>query len=359
MRSSLFIALLAGLVCATQIERATDTLTLSVERLSTRIWSLSLYCHTVDVKELVPVPRDVLHLGKAHISLSMLGTLMDMRLELDSFELRDMQLSLLRDTNGVLRLFNEAIPDEDIDTIFPDDEEEEASDAMSESNFDVPYALIDGLTITCDDHDSRERLWSLDNARMEVRDWRSPPRKNRDMWTMSLSAGLYTNPASRIEFHSAVVSRPSEPFIHMGLTATYVRVATVEEIIDTASGATEDGNAEQPAPASPPDPDAAKPPSWFDRCFSNEWLRLETAVDEHLDIIASNATVQAFFNDASLSAMSFDLLCDITISNRTILPGSVTFRFHRPPPDPATLVLDYRITNAAQVIIPVDTPHTN
>ena len=119
LKLALCCCALTAALHAAEIERKTDTVTLSVEKLSTKIWSLSLFCHTVDVHELVPVPRHVVHLGKAHLSLSLLGTLLKWRLQLDSFELRDMQLSLLRETNGTLRLFNRDIPQEDLDVLFP------------------------------------------------------------------------------------------------------------------------------------------------------------------------------------------------------------------------------------------------
>jgi hypothetical protein len=142
----------------------------------------------------------------------------------------------------------------------------------------------------------------------------------------------------------------------MALTATHVRVATVDEIMNDVSGNHAQTSEDEAPESVQSSTNSVTVPSWFERCFSNEWQRLQTAIDAQLDAIATNQAIQAFFNDRDVNDMSFDLLCSITISNRTLLPGMLAFTFRRPPPEPATLTLDYLITNSAEIIVPVDTP---
>jgi len=147
---------------AAVITNSTENLSFKVDDVSFNLFTLSLLAHNFSISEKKPVPREVLDIGNINISLELARTLFLLRLQLDCFNIENVFVSILKDDNGDVFLFNKTIAQEEIEKLFDSNTNEQTKTETS-INLSIPEMKVKNLNLTCLDHDSREFLWSINN----------------------------------------------------------------------------------------------------------------------------------------------------------------------------------------------------
>ncbi len=336
----------------------TEKLTATARDISVDLVTLTLSARDMQISEHVPIERDVLRVGSVKVSLEFMRSLLFWRFQIDCFQMRDVYVSILRDSDGKTRLFNKEISAKEISKLFAGEKEqfdEKRSEVKRDNAPDVsiPYLSISNLNIACLEHDTREKLWSIDNIRVEIQDFFYPPEENPDVWRADFSAGFNDNPASSLEIAVACRTLPTDPFLCLKIDARRIDGAMMDMIVNTGKLA-EDTSSTNTANAK--DEKAEReddtPFGAVFHYFSNDIARLETAFKNECSAAATNANVTNFLATVPVTNMTFDFFWDMTISNRVFAPGKIRLKMYPTRGRMAPLTFGYRITNSPALLVP-------
>ncbi len=347
----LFVSLflLSYSVQAALITNSTDNLSLKIGNVSFNLFTLSLFADNFSIIEKKPVPREVLNVGNVKISLELARTLFLLRLQLDCFYIENIYVSILKDDNGDILLFNKNIKQEEIEKLFDSNTNKQAENETS-IDLSIPEMKIKNLNITCSDHDKRTFLWSINNLNLYIYDFLSPPDKNKNLWSLFLSANFNQNTNSILLFSAKCRTFPDNSFLKMNIEAANIKWDTLDMIIDSGKNTSQNPKVTKITDGHKPKDE----PSPFDtifNCFSNEIGRISDAFSQKITDAKVNNNATNFFSNINISNLVFSFNWDMTVSNHIFKSGNIKLKMFDEKTNIPPLIYEYKITNSAELLV--------
>jgi|GEM_PF-2856740 len=317
----------------------TENISIKADDVSFSLPTLSAYLSNLSITEKSPVNREILNLKSSKFSLEFIRSIFLWRFHVDSFKIDNMNISLLKDEKGEIHFFNKSIPKKEIQELFGDEKDD--FDKKNEENgrppeLYFPHVQINNVTILCSDHDTRKKLWSIDNIFFEIQNLLIPPEKNKKICKIKLSADFNCDTNSSIYLSIASRTIPENPFINFNLEMENVDGSFLN-LIDSFSEEKDDKTN-----------NTSSDSSWF--LFSNEFDRVINTFEKRCEQEAKNPVVSNFFSSVSLSNMIFDFNCNLTVSNHIFYPGKIRLTINDTKKIFQELVFDYLITNSHELL---------
>jgi len=324
---------------AKSFSNQTENISVKADNLSFSLPTLTAYLSDFTISEKTPVKREILNMESSEFSIEFIRSIFLWRFHVDSFKINSMDISLLRDKEGEIHFFNKNIPKKEIQELFG--EKKDDFDSRKEENggppeIYIPSIQIENVNIICSDHDTREKLWSIDNIFFEMRDFFFPPEKNNDIWKIKLSADFNCDTNSSLYLSIASRTIPKKSFIKFNLEMENVDGSFID-LIDSFSEEKDSQTNNTPSNS-----------SWF--LFSNEFDRVINTFEKKCEQEAKNPVVSNFFSSVSISNMIFDFNCNMTVSNHVFYPGKISLIINDIKNKMPELVFDYLITNSYELL---------
>lgn len=336
----------------TAAQNPTNTLWLHVDTVSVNPFTLSLRWSNARIKEYFPAVRDALVLRRGDISISLWRILFLQTVYFSSFDVRGVDLHLLRHPDGSFMPFHFADPTNLTIAIAGSstsrfDRSHAAKPRMKKAvrldaddddatPFVVPLLLVTNLNIFCDDRDSRARLWSLDNMYFIIERFRTPLLHNPDPWRMALGAGCDGQTNKWFAFDARFFTSGAAPWARFSFRASRLRLD--EPWLDAFTGSHTLQTSVTARVHAHSD--------WFEFCFSNAWRTLWHAFDDTVPRLAADPAISNFFARAGRTNVEYHADVDIVFTNRQLAPGSVNLLFSNLLNTADTLRISLAITNA-------------
>jgi len=358
---------LAGAICiaalavlspvAARAQNPTNTVWLHADDVSVNPLTLSLRWKNARIQERIPVLRDALVLQRGDIAISLWRVLLLQTVYFRTFDVRGVDVRLVRHADGRLSPFHSADPTNltiavasgvtnrfgRSDATKPRMKKAVRLDADDDdaTPFVVPLLIVTNLNITCDDHESGARLWSLDDMYFALERFRTPVLENRQIWRMALGAGCDGEPGRWFRFGSDLQTSGGAPWARFTFAAARLRLH--EPWLDAF---TESQTATTSLTAR-----AETHAGWFEHCYSNAWRTLWRALDAAGDETAADPLISNYFVRAGASNVEFNAWVDIVFSNRQLAPGVVDLHFNAPQPARDCLRITFDITNVPPWVV--------
>lgn len=333
-------------------QNPTNTVWLHVDDVSVNPFTLSLRWSNARIIEYFPTVRDALVLHRGDISISLWRILFLQTVYFSSFDVRGVDVYLLRHPDGSLMPFHFADPTNLTIAIAGGstsrfDRSHASNPRMKKAvrldtddddatPFVVPLLLVTNLNIFCNDRTSRARLWSLDNMYFIIERFRTPLLQNPEPWRIALGAGCDGLTNKWFAFDARLFTSGAAPWARFSFRASRLRLDepwldafSHSQIAQTALTARAQAHAD-----------------WFEFCFSNAWRTLWHAVDDTLPRLAADPAISNFFARAARTNVEFHADVDILFTNRQLAPGSVHLRFSNLINTADTLRISLAVTNA-------------
>jgi len=352
------VALGAALCTCAAAHNPTNTVWLHVDDVSVNPFTLSLRWSNARIKEYIPAVRDALVLHRGDISISLWRILLLQTVYFTSFDLRGVDVRLLRHADGSFSPFHSADPTNLILAVASGstsrfDRSHATTPRMKKAvrldtddddatPFVVPLLLVTNLNIFCDDRDTRARLWSLDNMYFLLERFRTPLLHNPEPWRMALGAGCDGQTNKWFALDARFLTSGNAPWARFSFRASRLRLDEpwLEAFTESQTAKTSlTARAEAHA-------------GWFEFCYSNAWRTLWHAFDDTSARLAAEPAVSNFFAHADLSNVVFNAHVDIVFTNRQLAPGTVDLHFSTLHPTSDSLHVTLTITNAPPWLVP-------
>jgi len=265
--------------------------------------------------------------------------------------MEDIFFSILEDDDGEIFLFNKNIKQKEIDTLFGTKTNEQTK-AETKIDLSIPKMEIKNLNIICRDHDKRTFLWSVNNLNLYIYNFLLPPDKNKDLWSILLSANLNEKTNSTILFSAKCRTLPDNSFLKLNVAAKNIDLKTFDMIVD--SGKSAGKNSKISKSAKKHTNSQNNEPSPFNvvfNCFSNEFKRITTVFNKKVKEEKLNQNVTNLFNNTSVSNLVFDFKWDMTVSNHVFNKGNISLKIYTGNTNLPTLIYQYSITNTAKLLV--------
>jgi len=352
------LALLAAFCTCAAAHNPTNTVWLHVDHVSVNPFTLSLRWSNARIKEYIPAVRDALVLHRGDISISLWRILLLQTVYFTSFDLRGVDVRLLRHADGSFSPFHSADPTNLILAVASGstsrfDRSYATTPRMKKAvrldtddddaiPFVVPLLLVTNLNISCDDRDTRARLWSLDNMYFLLERFRTPLLHNPEPWRMALGAGCDSQTNKWFAFDARLLTSGHAPWARFSFQASRLRLDEPWLEAFTASHSAKTSLTAR----------AEAHTGWFEFCYSNAWRTLWHAFDDTSNRLAAEPAVSNFFARAALSTIVCNANVDIVFTNRQLAPGLVDLQFAALQPTSATVRISLTITNAPPWLLP-------
>ena len=334
---------------AAVITNSTDNLSLKIDNVSFNLFTLSLFADNLSILEKKPVPREILNVGNVKISLELARTLFLLRLQLDCFYIEDIYVSILKDNNGDIFLFDKKIRQNEIDKLF-NSETNKQTETETSIDLSIPEMKIKNLNITCLDHDKRTFLWSINNLNLYIYDFLSPPDKNKNLWSLFLSANLNQNTNSTLLFSAKCRTIPNNSFLKMNIEASNIKWDTLDMIIDSGKNTSQNPKVTKMADDHKPK-DEPSPFNTIFNCFSNEIGRISDAFSQKISDAKVNDNATNFFSNTNISNLVFSFNWDMTVSNHIFKSGNIQLKMFDEKTNIPPLIYEYKITNSVKLLV--------
>ena len=314
----------------------TENISIKVDDVSFSLPTLSAYLSNLSITEKTPVHREILNLKNSKISLGFIRSIFLWRFHIDSFKIDNLKISLLKDDDGEIHFFNKSIPEEEIQNLFGK-EKDEFNDKKEENGglpeIYIPSIIIENINILFSEHDSRKKLWSIDNIFFEMQNFLFPPEKNKKIWKLNLAANFNNNTNSSIYLSIASRAIPKKSFINFNLKMNNIDGYFLDLIANKSDNKNDEEEGDEDTFGS----------TWF--LFSNEFNRIINSFEKRCKEEIERKYVSDFFSDVPISNMIFNFNCKITITNHVFYPGKISLMIKDSKKKFQDLFFDYQITN--------------
>lgn len=349
----LFSLLLIHNSQAASVTNSTENLALKIEDVSLNFLTLTLSAHNFLTLEKKPVPRQVINVENVKISLELARSIFLLRFHLDCFYIENIFVSILKDNDENIFLFNKSIKQKEIDKLFGT-ETNKQSKAKSETSIDlsIPKMEIKNLNITCRDHNERTFLWSINNLNLYIRNFLFPPDKNKDLWSLFLSANLNNKTNSSILFSAKCRTVPDDSFLKLNITANNIDWKTLDMIVDTGKKTGESSKVKKINGAinKQSNEEDSSPFNAVFNSFSNEIGRISAAFSDKISSAKLNPNTTNFFNNTNISYLVFNFNWNMTVSNHIFQTGNINLKLYAGNTNIPPLLFKYKITNSPELL---------
>lgn len=343
---------LARVIGARAAGGGTNILLLTFAACNINPFTLSMNCEDVQLREVSTVDREVLNVARCRISLSIWRLLFLQTLYFDDLRFDGVHLRLLQDNAGRLTPFHD--PGMSNATLIVQrmnatnvytraDANREHARAVAQrqgvqidrdpTTLIIPMLHVTNASIICHQRVSGVLQWCFTNVYVMLRDYRVPVVDNDAYWDCAVGAQIGGDATRRLDLRLCVRSFLADPVFALQATARRFTIADDWLAHDRYAQGTP-AHAEQRAP------------TWFERCFSNEWYGFQQA------LAREGAWLAAREGDPAL----YDGALHLVISNHTYQPGFLSLdcwrRGARRP-----IPFRYIITNTPAVLAPIE-PHS-
>lgn len=348
----LIILCAAAQMYAVQMTNYTDTVGIDITDMSFSPFTLTLDLADVRVSEFLPFNSNVVaRVNSATFSLSVIRALFLMHMYVDEARVDGLFLRLLQKPDGSVSLFSPGVDTNDITQLFGGEEKKQdiANDAKEKASGDVtiPHVVFSDIHVVCSNLEDQIHIWSLDNARFELHHFSLPMEENDDTWQLCMRTSFNGNDKQKLSLNAAFRTWLYDPYMHIAVTGTRVTAALFdtffrdEDTTNTVSGAThekENTGAKK------------KKPGIIDMCFSNEWAQLENAFEAQSYALRTHPGISNYFTETVATNITFDIIIDVTITNKSFRPGTITSRFYSRNDISPELSIEYSISNTPQLL---------
>jgi hypothetical protein len=344
---------------------------MSYEDVSFNMLTLTFAAENVLLQEKEPVKRDVIRLGKGELSLSLLRLIFLGSVFVDSFDVRDLYVSLLRDTNGVFHLINPSISTNEVADLTTstmilgnsgssEEDTGESEEPKQVQQVRIPNLRMKNIDIELQDLLTGSTLFSFDDILFTMENVYLPITNNKEVCRTVLHVGLNGDQRQYLRLSLAARARRADTFLKAYVEAGNISLLTVrkfDELSATAATNSSDytrirGNLLSLIGAAD--------------LFSSEWARVSAAIHTRTADINTNTQLQSYLGiasttDVSLAAMmnspmvsniSLDAILDITISNKVFYPGEFRLEFFNDSLPKSNLLFRYALTNSPSLLEP-------
>ncbi|RLD11773.1 MAG: hypothetical protein DRI44_02830 [Chlamydiae bacterium] len=336
---------------STIISNSTDNLSLKVDDISLNLLTLTFLAHNFSILEKAPVRRQVLNVEKIKISLELARTILLMRFQLDCFYMENIFISILEDDDGNIFLFNKNIKQKEIDELFGTETNKQAK---SETKIDlsIPKMEIKNLNITCLDHNRKTFLWSINNLNLYIYDFLSPPNKNKDIWSIFISANFNNKTNSSFRFSAKCRTIPDNTFLKLNIAASDIDWKTLDMIVNSGKNTGSNPKVKHAAKKHTNfQGEDSSPFTIIFNSFSNEINRISDAFSQKISNAKTNHNVTNFFNNTNISNLVFSFNWDMTVSNHVFKEGNINLKMYDEKTNSPPLIYKYQITNSKNLLV--------
>ncbi|MCK5852554.1 hypothetical protein KAH27_05935 [bacterium] len=344
-----FIFMSTHIVSAATITNATENLSLKANDISFNFFTLTFSGNDFSIFEKAPVSRQVLNVGKVKISLELARSLFLWRFQLDCFAIENIYVSILEDNDGNIYLFNKSIKQKEIDELFSTETNKQA-ETKTEIDLSIPEMEIKNLNIICHNHDNRNFLWSINNLNLYIRNFFSPPDKNKELWNVFISANFNGKTNNSILFSAKCRTIPDNSFLKLNIAANNIDLKTINMIVDSGKKTGNNSKIVKVANAHKNKNGSSPFDAIFD-CFSNEINRISTAFNEKISEAKLNQNVTNFLNNVNVSNLVFNFNWDMTVSNHCFKSGNINLEIIADKTNLPPLIYEYIITNSTDLLV--------
>jgi len=349
----LFSLLLIHNSQAASVTNSTENLILKIDDVSLNFLTFTLSAHNFLTLEKKPVPRQVINVENVKISLELARSIFLLRFHLDCFYIENIFVSILKDNDENIFLFNKNITQKEIDKLFGT-ETNKQSKAKSETSIDlsIPKMEIKNLNITCRDHNERTFLWSINNLNLYIRNFLYPPDKNKDLWSLFLSAYLNNKTNSSLLFSAKCRTVPDDSFLKLNIEANNIDWKTLDMIVDTGKKTGESSKVKKINGAinKQSNEEDSSPFNAVFNSFSNEIGRISAAFSEKISSAKLNPNTTNFFNNTNISNLVFNFNWNMTVSNHIFQTGNINLKLYAGNTNTTPLLFKYKITNSTELL---------
>jgi len=313
----------------------TENISIKADDVSFSLPTLSAYLSNLSISEKTPVNREILTLKNSKFSLEFIRSIFLWRFHVDSFKIDNLNISLLKDDKGEFHFFNKSIPKEEIQELFGDGKEgfeEKNKENGGPPELYFPHVQINNVTILCSDHETRKKMWTIDNIFFEMKNFLFPPEKNKKICKIKLSADFNCDTNSSIYLSITSRTIPKKSFFHFNLEMKNVDGSFLDLINSNSEENDDKTNGD-----------------WF--LFSNEFEKVINSFENLCEEEAKKPIVSNFFSSVALSNMIFDFNCNMTVTNNLFSPGNISLKINDTKNIFQELVFDYLITNSQELLL--------
>jgi hypothetical protein len=330
----------------------TDTIGVDIDDVDFSPFSLSLNMKNVSVREFLPLPRatnTVAFVKSASFSLSVLRALFLLHMYVDEARVDGLYLRFIQKQDGTLALFSPGVDTNDIVHLFGSEEKKDAfeKDARKKASgtVTIPHIVFSDMQIVCSNPVEQTHVWSLDDAQFELHNFAVPMEKNKKTWQMRLQTLFNGNTQQNVSIDAAFRTLIDDPYMRLSITGTHVTAALFDAFhSEDNESHTVDEHISLEAE------NEKKTPGIIDMCFSNEWARLESAFEAQSYALRTHPGVSNFFSETAVSQITFDILTDVTITNKSFRPGVIATRFYTRDDLSPRLSIEFCISNTPQLL---------
>lgn len=353
------------------VSNSTEHLFMSYDDVSFNMLTLTFAADNVLLREKAPVTRDVVRLGKGELSLSLLRLIFLGSVFVDSFDVRDLYISLLRDTNGVFHLINPAISSNEVaelttGTVLPggsgnaEENTEKPEEPKQVQQVRIPNLRMENIDVQLQDLLTGSKLFSFDDILFTMENVYLPITNNKEICRAVLHVGLNGDPLQYLRLSLAALARSTDTFLKAHVEAGNISLLTVRKFDELSTPAATNSSDYIQVKGNLLNLIGAAD------LFSDEWARVSTAVNTRTAAINTNMQLHTFLGIASttdvtfttlmnspmVSNISLDAMLDITVSNQMFYPGEFRLEFFNNSLPRSNLLFRYAVTNTPSLLVP-------
>jgi len=343
------VLLAAFFLSADPVSNSTEHLSLKIDDVSFNLFTLTLFAKNFSIIEKIEENRDILKVDNLKISLELARSLLLWRFQIDCFLLENVSVNILEDETGENFLFDKKIPEDEINKLFGGDNSNKHNKTKTEIDLSIPFMEIKNLNIFCNDYTTKKFLWSINNLNLFIYDFVFPPEKNKDLWSIFLSANINNDTNSALLFSAKCRTVPENSFLKLKINAEKFDWNTFDAILGSSKKAAEKPQTKKLKNSFNDD---SSPFNAVMNCFSNEIERITSAFDKKISEEKFSRSASNFFNNTSLSNLIFYFNWNLEISNHIFKSGNIRLKMLNAKTNISPLLFEYNITNSAEILVP-------